>query len=200
MKQRQYDQPPTDCLAEASALAAVLDDPQLMHTLDLGPLLVGFPEHRICWQAMVRVHMRGGWLRPLPPAEHRDEREGEIYAHLWEGLCFFWAWRRDLCQHECSRPPQQPQHEFWVPGRCRARSLWHSLELAHNSSGKPLDQWLDRLRGCVDARRMISAAQEIAERAWRVPDQSFSLSDAWAVLERLGPRPRPSLADRVFTV
>jgi hypothetical protein len=45
---------------------------------------------------------------------------------------------------------------------------------------------------------LIGAAQEIAERAWRIPERDFSTADAAAIIGRLGQR--PALVDRLLNV
>lgn len=167
---RLPDQPPADSLAESMVLNAILLNPSLLGTIDVGSDLV-FPEHRDCWQAMLRVHQRIPNLEAGPfLAEWLHELATEDKTALVDVL--------DLAWYELGGRPrfrEQEEDPDWIAfahGRRRTIPPY-----------RPLSYWLDRVRACAEARRLISAAQEMAERAWKV-DTDGAAAVATQVAER----------------
>jgi hypothetical protein len=136
------EHPPADAAAEAALLNLVMIYPEQMATLDLGARLY-LPEHRTLWQVMTRV-----WMR-----------DGPLESGLWSLALY-----RELhvvCNGGRHSGPCSPE--------CRAGLYWDVLCKGDVPfAGKPdIDYWLDRLDRCVEARRLIEAAQFQAACAWR---------------------------------
>lgn len=144
---RSSDAPPCDSLAEAMCLSEVILHPSRIDQVDLGPMLV-FAEHRTIWHVAVRVHMRHPEL--LNAGEFYVEWRKEIRRleprnwHLYEFILF--------PDDESLRISEE--HE-------RAEEVTPRADHAHS-----FEWWLARLKRIAEARRLISAAQEIAENAW----------------------------------
>jgi hypothetical protein len=181
---RAPDAPPCDSLAEAIVLHHLLIHPDLIGTVDLAPLLV-FKEHQWCWQAMVRAHMRypemdcGDFWQPwlaelerLAPSKSLD---------LW-----------DLLTHAAG---EDQSARVWEEHGLRGSQAGVMAAHAHD-----FNWWVERLKSITEARRGVQAAQRVAERWWRAPDEPFSGADALAILEKAVPPRRPSLAERVLHV
>lgn len=168
---RDPEQPPCDSRAEDKLLSFLIMHPDRIGDVDLAPDIY-FPEHRVIWQAMVRVHMR---------------TPGLTFGH------FLVALRRELHSMKCHGEPAIGPHEE----RCEG---WRYLKVPTLDPSHPenLDYWRDRLRRCTEARRLIAAAQSIAERSWHVPERPFTAADASDILEKAMPAQRPTIADRVL--
>jgi hypothetical protein len=136
------EHPPVDGTAEAALLNMLVIYPEQMATLDLGARLC-LPEHRTLWQVMTRV-----WMR-----------DGRLEAGLWSLALY-----RELhvvCnggRHLGSCSPECCAALYWDV-LCRG-----DVPFAGKSD---IDYWLDRLDRCVEARRLIEAAQFQAACAWR---------------------------------
>jgi len=162
---RAEDAPPVDALAEGMCLLRCLHDPALIDSVDLGPLLV-FPEHRAAWQALVRTRMRyrnaewsefyEAWMAALE--EIKPGKSWNIYALI-----------EDVTSIE----------------RRRAEHQARKYETSLPAQRQTFSEWVERLRRIAQARAIISAAQEMAERAWRVPDRDYDVAAARRTLDSL---------------
>lgn len=121
--------------------------PERMSLVSLNGRLF-MPEHRDIWRAMAHVNMRspdltiGAWWVALRRELHALLCDGVAEdAHKDEGV---WSWQ------------------------CEGWRTWGALRLTDgHATLQTLPVWLDRLERCVEARRLVEAAQEQAERAWR---------------------------------
>ena len=175
---RAYDAPPCDSLAEAVVIDYLTLHPEMIGTVDLGPLLV-FPEHRALWQALVRAHMRMPdacnpvLSDPGPPnyAEFillwRAELQ-QSHPNDWLRLIELLGHQSDLESHRAAEDAEACRGDFLAQ--------FHAFEW-----------WLERLRAIHEARLGIQAAQRIAEGFWRVPEHEFTAGDARDVLRRFCP-------------
>jgi hypothetical protein len=168
---RDIEAPPQDALAEAIVLRDLLDYPELIGQYDLAPLLV-YPEHRQLWAAMARVHMRTpnlsmgefyvAFLRELHASHPRQWRA--LSALMDDVYIDEDRWR----QQQYENDPSRGTADFDM-ARHHHRFAW----------------WYQRLEDCAEARRGIAAAQEMAERYWRL-----DIAGARAAV-RLLPKPEP---------
>jgi hypothetical protein len=151
----------------------VLLDPSLLNTLDVGADLV-FPEHRDCWQTMCRVHMRTPGL---------------------EAGAFFIEWLMELEAHGKARLVDVLDLTWYeIDGRPRWREQeedadWQAFTRRHRRTIPPhrsVGYWLERVRACAEARRLIQAAQTMAERAWRLDLDGATKAAERAVVQRTG--------------
>jgi replicative DNA helicase len=165
---RAPDAPPVDSAAEAALLNMLLLHPDMVGSVDLGPLL-WCPEHKAVWRAMAHVHMRAPgrnlaeWWIAIRRELHADACRGESLVTHYVATDGGWQWR------------------------CAGWRYWNVLNEAELPSRYDYQPYARRLEQCAEARRIISAAQEIASRAWRVPEQSFSGAEAVAILELAAP-------------
>jgi hypothetical protein len=170
---RDIEAPPQDALAEAIVLRDLLDYPELIGQYDLAPLLV-YPEHRQLWAAMARVHMRTpnlsmgefyvAFLRELHASHPRQWRA--LSALMDDVYIDEDRWR----QQQYENDPSRGTADFDM-GR-------HHHDLAW---------WFQRLEDCAEARGLISAAQQIAERAWSVDLEGARRVAAFAGRPRVAP-------------
>lgn len=139
------EHPPYDGAAEAAVLNLLLLLPGRMGTLDLRDRLY-LPKHNTMRQAMSRVWLRSGLLN---------------VAEWWIAI------RHELHVLCCSGVPleQCRVKNVWSES-CRGWQCWMALDGCQTASLRDLDYWLERLDRCVEARRLIAAAQEQAARAW----------------------------------
>lgn len=135
-------------MAEAVVLSRLLQFPERIDGCDLEPMLV-FPEHRLIWRSLQAVR------REYPQAD-RQAFFGCWLSHIQE------QWNLvDLVQDR--REWERAEEE-----RDNARHADPSgFDPAWSSYYHTLDEWLARLRRIAEARGLISAAQRMAERAWR---------------------------------
>lgn len=172
------DEVVADAFAERLALWHVLYRPDLMHGIDLAPMLVGPWQHQAIWKTMRWVSYDQPQLVDSPGPLTVD---------------FVRAWAMRLCHTQCIPTwPGFGKHEFWSPGRCAAHHMFHMLEDAreaewsavtvndqglmvctlphhapHNRRIHTFDYWVSRLTAVVEARAQITHAQRLAEEAWR---------------------------------
>lgn len=146
--ERDLDRPPVDGLAECVCLHACVYDPALIDQFDLGRLVV-HPEHRELWRVLRLTRAR---TRALEPAAFL----AEFYRDLAAAHPDNWENYDDLLtsvgDRESARAWQEYQDGF---GDLPFTSFLHDF-----------CWWLRRLQRAADARRMLHAAQEMAERAW----------------------------------
>lgn len=144
--ERDPEAPPSDALAEAIVLTYLLWHPAEIERYDPSLLLV-FPEHRVMLACMKRA------LRVT---------RGETWGR------FFIAWRK-LCEEH--RPGLSRCLDYvdddltrwqWREAR-RTGKPFAGLAPHHH----PFEWWLQRLKDCAEARRLISVAQGMATAAWR---------------------------------
>ena len=153
---RAEDGPPVDQLAEAICLSRLLFRPKLMDSVNLGPMLT-VPAHRVIWQVMVHVRMRGP---ELDGHEFFDAWFLELrrrYPHLW------------LQYYEHIQPAQEMdrvREEYELAREADPEALVLSTEFHHTT-----DWWLGRLKRIHQARQCLSALQSVAEELWRVPER-----------------------------
>lgn len=173
---RQLDLPPVDSLAEQIVLNRMLFRPWLISRYDVGQLLV-FKDHQFCWRTLSRARMRcetedAGEFLQIWLAEVERLKPGQQMAYL--NL----LWSEEIRHGETARAFAERAHlaEQDPEGSHPLYRCYHDM-----------DWWVARLRAVADARRIIRAAQEIAERAWRAPGRPFTNQDAHAVLRRLCP-------------
>jgi hypothetical protein len=158
---RPPDAPPTDSAAEAAMLWLLLVCPELVGQVDLGPLL-WCGEHEAIWRAMTRVRARRGvldvaeWWVALRGQLHDDVCRGEPLETHYIAADGGWQWR------------------------CQGWRYWNVLQDAELPNRYDLGPWLVRLERAAEARRLISAAQEMAVRAWRGDNEG-----ALAILDRI---------------
>jgi hypothetical protein len=167
---RDQSAPPSDSLAEAVVLHAMLIKPERVGEHDLAPLLV-LPEHRLCWRAMTMARMRVSTRDPASFAIHWLAALRELEPALWEPYA-----RLVLCvEDDLSRRGWMEYDQ--ADGERRRFDYTHDF-----------GWWLARLERIAEARRGIEAAQQIAARYWQVPDEPYSAQEAHRMLERhLGP-------------
>ncbi len=140
--ERDLSVPPSDAAAECALLAMCELYPEQVGTLRLEGLLV-FPEHQEIWRAMCRVRMRSPGL---------DVTE------------FWLATLHELHTKRC-RDERPHEHERWG---CDGFRVLRVLDFGEHANPKDITYWLARLERVRDARRLISLAQEQAEKAWRL--------------------------------
>jgi hypothetical protein len=146
---RPPDAPPTDSAAEAALLNLLLVCPDLVGSVDLGPLL-WCGEHRAIWHAMTRVRARRGvldvaeWWLALRGQLHEDVCRGEPLETHYVASDGGWQWR------------------------CQGWRYWNMLQSAELPNRYDLAPWLERLERAAEARGLISSVHEMAERAWRM--------------------------------
>jgi hypothetical protein len=169
---RAPEAPPVDSLAECIVLNHLLLNRELIESTDLGPCLI-FPEHRDIWQAMRTVQQRtpdlsfGAFYLALI-----DELER---AHPGQGFALV----------ELLRVGDTELERGWDEYRRANRDDLGRRDFHHG-----FEWWLARLRRISDARQVIRAAHEAAERAWR--------EDVDGALQALRTAPQPR--DRVIGV
>jgi hypothetical protein len=133
------EHPPCDSGAEAAVLNMLLVYPDQMGVLDLRDRLY-LPEHQTVRRAMSRVWLRYGLMECGP----------------WTVAIF-----REL--HDMLNG----RHRGACTSACLAGLHWDVLCHGQTATLRDLAKWLARLDRCVEARRLIAAAQEQAARAWR---------------------------------
>jgi hypothetical protein len=133
------EHPPCDSAAEAAVLNMLLIFPDRMATVDLRGRL-HFREHQTIHQAMSRVWMRQGLIESGP----------------WTLAIF-----REL--HDMLNG----RHAGPCDRDCLAGLHWDVVCRGQTARLRDLDYWLERLDRCVEARRLIEAAQFQAACAWR---------------------------------
>ena len=69
----------------------------------------------------------------------------------------------------------------------------HDVAGCPTSCWPPIEYWIGRLKACAEARKLLSAAQHIANRAWMVPERAFGFLDAAAIVGA-GVRAEPAVA------
>lgn len=147
---RDPEAPPSDALAEAVVLRALLYRPALISRYDPTLLLV-FPEHRIVLACMKRA---------------------DRITHTKTWGTFYIEW---MAECEKARPGQGMQLVRLLDYVDEDLSRWQWREA--RATGKPFaglaphhhpfEWWFQRLRDCAEARRLISVAQSMASSAWR---------------------------------
>jgi hypothetical protein len=158
---RPPDAPPTDSAAEAAMLWLLLVCPDMVGTIDLGPLL-WCPEHRAIWRAMGRVRARRGvldvaeWWLALRGQLHEDVCRGEPLETHYVAADGGWQWR------------------------CLGWQYWNVLASAELPNRYDLAPWLERLERAAASRELISSAQDMAVQAWRGNNQG-----ALAIVDRI---------------
>jgi hypothetical protein len=149
---RDWTAPPSDALAEAVVLHGLLYAPAQIARWDVLPLLV-FPEHRLLLHALKEAYAatRGqSWghfyIRWMDECEHVAPGRGRALEKLLEGV--------------------GEDHSEWQYRQARAAPFNGILAHEHDWIW-----WLERLKACAEARRLVSVAQAMAERAWSVDVQ-----------------------------
>lgn len=139
--------PPVDALAEAIVLHGALQQPERLD-LDLDPLLT-FPEHRMILHAMqtARTASAGeSWARFYIRWVNECERLRHGLSDVLDYSLIDASWQR------------------WMRTRHDRGNLRPSDPSGHITD---FDWWLARLQRVAASRRLVHAAQAIAERAWR---------------------------------
>jgi replicative DNA helicase len=146
---------PHDSLSESRIINFAATYPQRL--LDLGLVPDDFYDrnHRRIWHAMVNTRLE----------QPHEVSPGAFYLSVTDRLA------------------SSAQHD--------PESILKSVDLAADwrayAPGAPtrqVDHFVSEIRRCVQARRLIEAAQEIAERSYAVPNQCFDVTDASVVLSR----------------
>jgi hypothetical protein len=147
---------PCDSHAERALISFGLLYPE--RTLDLGVLPTDFYDlrRRRVWMAMVTVRL----LRA-------SESPAEYLLRV------------------CAVVLRNEPHAAKVLSKIDLSVDWVSDRSTDCAQTRDIFYWVDRLKRCVVARKLIDAAQQIAERAYRVPHESFDVADASVVLSRV---------------
>ncbi len=136
-----FDAPPSDSTAECALLQMCELYPERIGSLRLDGLLV-FPEHQAIWRAMCRTHLRTPELDA-----------GNFYVTL----------RQEMCAMLCRGADHARDREHCVGFR-----YLRVIDFGEHANPKDIPYWLARLERVRDARGLISDAQQIAEKAWRL--------------------------------
>ena len=153
-----------DLPADLRAESAILNYAQIYPNciLSMGVILDDFYDrkHRFLWKAMIAVAMDNSQIqldsgRFFELLFLHTSQHGQQYS-VRELLSSF-------------DPFADWQYDSWLP----------------DAPDREIDYWIERVKRCVVARKLIDAAQRIAERAYKVPNENFDVVEACAVLTRI---------------
>jgi hypothetical protein len=145
-------------------LRHMIDAPECLDSLDIGALLV-YPDHRQAYAAMRVAYLRTkgqAWTRFYMEWLAECERRSKGLSGIFEWLDSEW--------------------NRWLDERMQDESGDRNALMENASDWR---WWLERLRAVHQARQLIEAAQEIASRAWRMPDDPYSVDAAITRLSAL---------------
>jgi hypothetical protein len=166
---RSDQQPPCSSWAEETILSDCLRDPSLIDRVgDIGRELQ-FPEFRDIWRAMLRAHRQGAVWSRFYSAVH-DELERTVCKGAHDE-----AWYAKVRQEwDNGLDIDDPLSMWWS---CEAKRL---LSLLNSGSLLPgqFDYAVKLLHRCTEARLAVSRYVELANRAWRVPEETFDADEA----------------------
>lgn len=175
---RPEDGPPRDELAETIVLGKLLIRPTRIDGVDLSQLFLA-SDNRLCWRSM--VFARTEYPDVLNTADP-----------TWDG--FFNSWLTGLSQDKGESLRLAACVVCCSDEFLRAMEE-RSFETEYDDPDTPLrpvqdyyhpyEWWVARLQHVRQARGLISAAQEISEHAWRVPERSFTVDEAVTMLKQI---------------
>jgi len=166
--EREPTAPPCDALAEMLVLQKLWVDPPLIDTVELADLFVK-PQHARLWHTFARARAAQRETGAAFVALVLDDLKQRQPDDYWILLDPVLDWHLEA-QRAWEEVELYPHHE---PGRLMFSEYFHDF-----------DWWLARLVRIREARDIISAASEVAERAWEVPEREFSFDAAARVFRR----------------
>ena len=149
---------PFDSAAESVLINYGQTYPERITDLGLAPADFYNMKHRRIWQAMVTLRLE----------QPQVVDPGAFYLQLSEYLA-----------SDRGRDPRSTLNSV------DASADWTTRACAPHAPVHDVQYFIGQIKRCVEARSLIDAAQQIAERAYRVPEERFGVTDASVVLSRV---------------